>query len=211
MVVNVVLLAARWSRDRQFSYISLISLSGELFPLIFHPHRLQLEPSVESRTLHHRQSHQEEEVPGWQTDVKRCLCWLQLKQLRGMAGGEEEVVAPSCPAWKHLEWSCWKDFAPCSFCSSVPDFWNDAQRACTGGCSNHKASRSIPRNFPGEASWDLHKFLSPSKSKAHGKFRLDTRKKFFTERAVGTGMVVESPPLEVLEKAWMWHSWPWFT
>lgn len=69
VVINIVLSAARWSRDRQFSYILLMTFSGKLFPLIFRPHILEVERSVSSGTLRCEQSHHEE-VPGWRARYK---------------------------------------------------------------------------------------------------------------------------------------------
>lgn len=56
VVINTALSAARWSRDRQFLYILLMSFSGKLFPLIFRPLILEVEGSVDSSTLHCKQS-----------------------------------------------------------------------------------------------------------------------------------------------------------
>lgn len=69
VVINIVLSAARWSRDRQFSYILLMTFSGKLFPLIFRPHILEVERSVSSGTLRCEQSHHKE-VPGWRARYK---------------------------------------------------------------------------------------------------------------------------------------------
>lgn len=154
VVVNIVLLAARWSRDRQLSYILLISFSGKLFPLIFHPHMLQLEQSVNSSTLHHKQSHHEE-VPGWQTDVERCLCWVQLKQLHGKAGGAGRGGVSFLPSLENT-WSgaAGKALLLVPFVSLFLTFGMTLKESlpCSGGCSKHKAPRSITKNFPDEAS-----------------------------------------------------------
>lgn len=102
VVINIVLSAARWSRDRQFSYLLLMSFSGKLFPLIFDPHILQVERSVNSSTLHHEQSHLEE-VPGWRADLRRCLCGLQLEQLMGWLGARGRGWVPAAKPRKHPE------------------------------------------------------------------------------------------------------------